>query len=219
MYRKILCIALCLVACLLLCGCDSFFAADTAELLSPPTLSGELYPIAQAIDQSVESSYTLEYPSRGEYRSAVVREDIDGDSTLEAFAFYSMTEAENVTMNLNFIRLVDGNWESLSQQKIVAGGVDMLEFCDLDNDGIKEILVGWEIYGTSEMQLAVYSMAENTLAQRMLQRYTHFVTCDLNEDSKQEILVINSNSAESVNTAAIYEFSEKGTTELSVCEL
>lgn len=219
MLRKILCVCLCLCAVFTLSGCDSLFAADTAELLSPPTLSGEFYPIEQAIKQSVSGEYTLSYPSRGDYRSAVVRIDIDSDGSLETFAFYSVTEGETVTMNMNFIRLVDGNWESLSEQRIVAGGVDKIDFCDLDNDGIKEILVGWEIYGTSEMQLAVYSMKDNTLSQRMLQRYTHFATCDLNEDSKREILIINSNPTESINTAAVYELLKDGVTELSSCEL
>ena len=219
MFKNILCILLCLCTCLVLSGCDSFFAADTAELLSPPTLSGEIYPIAQAIKESVKGDYTFFYPARGDYRSAVVQIDIDSDGTLETFAFYSMLESETVTMNLNFIRLVDGNWESLSQQKIVAGGVDMVDFCDLDNDGKKEILVGWQIYGTSEMQLAVYSMTENSISQRMLQRYTHFTTCDLNEDSKKEILIINSNPTESIYTAAVYVISSDGVTELSFCEL
>lgn len=218
MLRKIISISLAFVMCLGLCGCD-FFATDTAKLLSPPALSGDLNPIAQSIEESVGKDYTFKYPSRGNYRSAVVREDINGDGLLEAFAFYSTTDSETVTMNLNYICLVDGNWESLAQQKLVAGGVDMLEFCDLDNDGISEMLVGWEIYGTSEMQLAVYSMAENSLNQRMLKRYTHFTTCDLNEDGKKEIFVINANSAESINTAAIYELSQNGVTELSTCEL
>ena len=218
MIRKLLCITLAFIMCYCLCGCD-FLTTDTAELLSPPSLSGDLKPIAEAINNSVGTSYTFKYPTRGEYRSAVVREDINGDGLLEAFAFYSTTDGETVTMNLSYICLIEGQWESTAHQQLVAGGVDKLDFCDLDNDGILELLVGWEIYGTSEMQLAVYSLSENTLTQRMLKRYTHFTTCDLNEDETREIFLINANTAENINVAALYTLTESGVTELSSCEL
>lgn len=201
-----------------LCGCH-FFTADTAELLSPPELSGELYPIAKAINASAGGEYTLKYPSRGNYRSAVVREDVDNDGILEAFAFYGMIDGENVIMNINLIRNDKNGWNSVSIQKIVAGGVDKIEFCDLDGDGHKEIMVGWEIYGTSEMQLAVYDVGKTTLTQRMLQKYTHFTTCDLDENDKNEILVIKTATTEQQNSASLFELTKDGVSEISSCEL
>jgi len=216
--RKILCAVMCIAFVFTLCGCE-LFATDTAELLSPPALSGDLYPIAQAIEESAGGSYTFKYPSRGLYRSAVVQSDIDSDGILEAFAFYSMTDGETTTMQINAICLCDNKWQSVAQQKIVAGGVDRIDFCDLDNDGIQEILVGWEIYGTSEMQLAVYSMGENTLAQRMLQKYTHFITCDLDENDEKEILIIKSSTTEQINSASLFALTDEGITEISYCTL
>ncbi len=218
MLKRTAYIAVMLIMIFCLCGC-SLFAADTAELLSPPSLSGDLYPIAQAIGQSAGSNYDFKYPSRGNYRSAVVQEDIDADGILEAFAFYSTTEGETVTMHINYIKSEQGKWSSAAQQKIVAGGVDRLEFCDFDGDGVREILVGWEIYGTSEMQLAVYSVGESTLTQRMLQKYTHFMTCDLDEDDVNEVLVLKTNTADGFNTASLFEFSKEGVTEIGTCEL
>ena len=44
--------------CLPLCGC-SMLAGDTAELLSPPELSGDIAPIAAAIAASAGGEYTL----------------------------------------------------------------------------------------------------------------------------------------------------------------
>ncbi|MBQ6825588.1 MAG: VCBS repeat-containing protein [Clostridia bacterium] len=218
MARKIICLGLVFLIGIMLCGCD-FLAADPAELLTPPALSGELNPIADVIKQTAGENYVFKYPSRGNYRSAVIREDINGDGLLEAFAFYSTYENENTTMNLNYIGLDGSSWQSFAVQKIVAGSVDMLDFYDLDNDGIKELIVGWQIYGTSEMQLAVYNLENETLTQRMLERYTHFLVCDLNEDSKREILIINANTAESKNSASIFELTNDGVTEVSSCEL
>lgn len=201
-----------------LCGCD-LFAFDTEELLSPPALTGELAPIAEAITKSAEGAYTFKYPSRGNYRSAVVQEDINSDGLLEAFAFYSMTDGETQTMHINAVTHEGGEWKSIAQQKIVAGGVDKIDFCDLNSDGIKEILVGWEIYGTSEMQLAVYSAEKNSLTQRMLQKYTHFTTCNLDEDENNEVLIIKTASSNPINSASLYTLSDEGITQISTCEL
>ena len=218
MLRKIALIFLCLSLFIGLCGCD-LFTAETDELLSPPSLSGELKPIAEIISQTAGGEYTLKYPSRGNFRSAVIREDIDSDGLLEAFAFYYTTDGEVGYMNINTIAKKGNKWKSLSIQKIVAGGVDKVEFCDLDNDGIKEILVGWQIYGTSEMQLAVYSLINDSLTQRMLQRYTHFTTCNLNEDTIPEVFTILSASDEQSNTASVFQLQEKGVLEISSCLL
>lgn len=206
----------------LLCGCD-MFAADTAELLSPPKLSGDISPIADAIAKGAGGGYTLKYPSNGNFRSAVVQNDIDGDGRLEAFAFYSMKEKENgadtVNMYISLICLDNGEWICTDRQKTVAGGVERIDFCDLDGDGVSEILVGWEIYGASEMQLAVYSFKDGKLTQRTMQKYSRFVCCDLNEDGINEILIIKFSAAEQINTAGIYKLTESGITELYSCEL
>lgn len=222
MKRRLVSAVIAAIICFTLCGCD-FFTSNTAELLSPPELSGDISPIAEAIAKSAGGEYTLKYPSDGNFRSAVVQNDIDSDGRLEAFAFYSMKEKENgaetVNMYISVITLNDGKWLCADKQKVVAGGVERIDFCDLDGDGILEILVGWEIYGTSEMQLAVYSFKNQKLTQRTMQRYSRFVCCDLDEDGLNEILIIKSNAAEQLNTAGIYRLTESGVTELYSCEL
>ena len=200
-------VILSLFLCVSLCSCK-MFTADTAELLSPPALTGDIAPIASAISASAGGEYTLKYPSVGNYRSAVVQNDIDGDGIMEAFAFYSMTEEESTVMYVNVICSKNGKWKSVAKQKIVAGGVDRVDFCDLDGDGISEILIGWEIYGTSEMQMAVYSFKNNELNRRMLQQYTHFLCGDIDEDGNNEITVIMINSGDTPNTATVYRLNK-----------
>ncbi len=216
--RKILALSLGLMMLFLLCGCDGL-KADTAELLSPPALTGDIYPIDEAIKKSVTTAYTLEYPSRGTYRSAIVQHDINKDGILEAFAFYSTQDRETATMNINAVVNKQGEWKSVATQSISAGGVDRIDFCDLDHDGVDEILVGWEIYGTSELKLAVYSLGEKTLTQRMLEQYTHYNFCNLDKDDKNEIFIIRSFPAEFRNTAHLYSLTSVGVTLISSCEL
>ena len=218
MFKKILCFSLCFAAVLSLSGCD-FFTPDTAELLSPPTLTGDMLPINEAIEKSEGSKFTFRYPSRGNYRSAVVQHDVDKDGILEAFAFYSSTTKEETHMNINVISNKNGEWNSVAKQSIAAGGVDRIDFCDLDGDRIDEILVGWEIYGTSELKLAVYSLGDNTLIQRMLEQYTHYVTCDLDKNDVNEVFIARSAPSEGRNSAHLFSLTNVGVTQISSCQL
>lgn len=218
MIKKLVCFIVVLCVLVSLCGCD-VLVTDTAELLAPPLPLEDLYPISKEIAATAGGVYTLQYPSRGAYRSAILQKDIDGDNIQEAFAFYSMADGEVITMHINMIDYVKGKWVSVAKQKIIAGGVNQIDFCDFDNDGTLEILVGWEVYGTSEMQLAVYSYTKNSLKQRFLQKYTHFATCDLDLDEKKELFLISTNTAEEMNTAVAYVFDKKGAEIIYSCEL
>ena len=218
MIKKFGVILVCFLMILALCGCD-IFTAETAELISPPALTGDMLPIDKAIKESVGASYTLEYPSRGNYRSAIVQHDINKDGVLESFAFYSTQDRETTTMNINVIVKKGETWKSIAIQSINAGGVDRIDFCDLDADGNDEILVGWEIYGTSELKLAVYSLGEKTLTQRLLEQYNHYTYCDLDKDDKREIFIVRSFPGENRNSAHLYTLTSVGVSLLSTCEL
>jgi len=218
MFKKILLGIFIFMLMFCLCGCD-LFTIDIAELLSPPALSDDLKQISKAIADSAEGDYKLQYPQSGEYRSAVVQKDIDGNGTNEAFAFYSITDGEVVTMNINVVSNNKEGWKSAGKQAIIASGVHRVDFCDLDEDGISEILVGWQIYGTSEMQLAVYSFKDDTLSQRMLTKYTHFVTCNLDDNKTTEILIIDLDTNKSQNTASLYGLSDTGVVLVGRCAL
>ena len=122
-------------------------------------------------------------------------------------------------MTVQLIRDEKGKWVDGGTQTIVASGVDMVQFCDLDNNGVSEILIGWQIYGSSEMQLAVYGYSKNTFVQRLLQKYTTFITCDLIGDHKSGVLIIDINTTEQHNTAALYALDEEGVIQTGICEL
>ncbi len=211
-------IGLCLSVCMLLsfCGCD-MFKTETDALISPPELTGDMSPIKDALSLSAPEEYVLKYPSAGDRRSAVVLEDINGDGKMEAFAFYSTIEDGITTMTVNYIKNSGGKWSSVAVQSIAAGGVERVDFCDLDGDGNEEILVGWEVHGTSDRQVAVYSPTEEALAQRMLQSYTNFICCDLDEDEGFELFIQHLNSSEQLNRAMLFELTDMGVSQTGGC--
>jgi len=196
-----------------LCGCD-VFPANIYDLLSPPELMGDYYPIEKALKKSVDKAYTLRYPSGGDRRSAIVIYDINGDGEKEALAFYSLNEEE---MHVNLICSDGEEWVSADDQTVTAGGVERVDFCDLNADGIEEILIGWEMQTSTEKQIAVYSFTANKLNQRTLQRYTEYLCCDLDSNNEKEIFIQHINTTDSVNRASLYILEDSGVTEVSSC--
>ena len=156
--KRSIVILLAICICVAFCGCD--FSRNTDDMVSPPELTGDMSPIADALYAVAGANCDLKYPTEGTHRSAIVLEDINGDGIFEAFAFYSTSGDEMTTMHINVICQSEGKWVSVSDQTIVATGVEMVDFCDLNGDGIEEILVGWDVNGASEKQLSVFTFFE-----------------------------------------------------------
>lgn len=78
-----------LLAAALFClsGC-SLTPTSMESLLSPPVRTEEQSEIYQALLSSVNTNISLVYPRSGEYTSAFVVEDIDGDGLEDALVFY-----------------------------------------------------------------------------------------------------------------------------------
>lgn len=213
--KKVVAMLLAVFMCIIFTGCD--LLDNTDEMVSPPELTGEMSPIAEALYSSAGSNCDLKYPAAGDHRSAIILEDINGDSIFEAFAFYSTSGDEMTTMHINVICQKDGKWVSVADQTIVAIGVEMVDFCDLNNDGTEEILVGWEVNGISEKQLSVFTFGENTLTQQLLQAYTGFLCCDLDSNGTNEIFVHLLTTAEKTNKAIIFNYGENGMEQTAGC--
>ena len=130
MIKRSIAILLVLIIAMVFSGCDT--TNNTEDMVSPPELTGEMSPIADALYKSIGTECDLKYPASGDRRSAIVLEDINGDGVFEAFAFYTTSDDEMTTMHVNVICQQNGKWESVDDKTIVAIGVEMIDFCDLN---------------------------------------------------------------------------------------
>lgn len=213
--RAVLCAFTAAVICGGLCGCR-LFTADTDTLLAAPKLTGELRPIGAALSSGIKGDYTLRYPSGGDRRSAVILEDIDHDGTREAFAFYSRGEEE---MHLVMIKRQGEKWVISDDTSLTAGGVEKIDFCDFDGDGIEEITVGWEIHGAADKQLAVYNVYSGRFKQLLQQKYTAFIGCNLDMDGPSELFVQQLSSSDQTNRAYVFRYDGGELKEYSSCAM
>lgn len=218
MAKKLIACILSVLLMLVLSGCDALiFNAD--ELLTSPKLEGDMHPVQMALEASVNDNITLKYPRLGEYRSAFVMKDIDGNGSEEAFAFYSTTTDSTVTMHINVIENIDGKWQSKGDASIVGNGVESVSFADLDGDKKLEIIVGWYVFGTTEKQVGVYTYEQKLLTQRAIEPYTNFIVADLTADKTDDLVVIHLNTSEKMSSAKLLSLSSKGITEAGITAL
>lgn len=206
MFKKVILWLVCMCICASFCGCA--FVDNTDELVSPPELTGELSLIANALYDVAGEELDLEYPTSGQYRAAIILEDVNGDDVFEAFAFYSTANDEMTTIHINSICQKDGKWVSVADQTIIATGVEKVEFCDLNGNGTKEILVGWDVNGSSEKKLSVFTFGENTLTQKLIQSYTNFLCLDLDNNGLSELFVHFLSAAEKTNKAMVFNLKD-----------
>ena len=219
MFKKLLIFFVSIILCFSISGCN-FSSTKVDDMLNAPKPSGDLYEIQKALERYVEGSVDLRYPRSGEYRSAFVLQDIDNDGTDEAFAFYSTKNDDNTTlMHINMINNIDGKWASSSDIQIQSSGVDCVKFNDLDSDGIKEVVVGWNKFSTLNHQLTVFSMNSGKLVQRMQENYSTFTLCDINSDNITEIITINLNTVEKSSLAKAFVLDKSGVVDRGSCLL
>lgn len=216
--KKISAVILLILIMLTASGC-SMLDGNIDTLLTAPSPAGELHDIQLALEKSTGKKIALKYPSNGDYRSAIVLKDLNGDGIEEALAFYSTTVDNTKNMHINLIVKNGEGWVALPSVSLVATGVEKVEFADMNGDGIEEIIVGWTVYSGVEKSVGVYSINEAGLTSRILENYSTYICNDFNNDSKPDLLIINKDIKKSVASAMLLTLSENGAEEYGACML
>lgn len=216
--KRVLTAVLCLLCAALLCACSTAPTANGDPLLKAPRLPGNFYDIQQALDSSVASPYTLKYPTSGEYKSAVTLMDITNDGRQEAVAFYSTTTNDVTSISLCLLTYDGEEWTAVSDSFAYASSIEQIMFDDLDGDNKKEIIVGW-VTGPTDKQVCVYSFENATLSQRLAEKYTQFLCCNLNSADLNSLLVVNLDTAATTARATLFGFKDKELATFGSCSL
>ena len=213
----LVCIIL-VMLCTLLCGCAPF-TRETESLLAAPKLMGELQPVQKALEKFIGGKYSLKFPASGETKSAITLVDLNADNVNEAVAFYSTSVDNTVTMHVTVLGNENGEWSCFATEKIIAGGIERVQFVDVDSDGTKEIVVGWNVYGAVDKTVAVYDFAGKTLMKLIEEPYTIFALCDLDNGFSTDLLTIYLDQASASAVAKYFDITARGVAQLGVCPL
>lgn len=199
-----------------LSGCASI-GTDIAAQLRPPKAMGEQGAAEEALgayiaDTLNRDDYTLKYPRSGEYRSAFLMVDVDGDGVKEAIAFY---DAENDKSHVNLLRQSGDTWHSVNDLAVLSADIHRVTFGDMDGDGVQELMVCWDMFSDRTYQLTVYALNGNRITERFSTACAAMTVADLTADGKDDCLLLHSD-AQAV-TASLWSMSAGAVEEIGRC--
>ncbi len=220
---------LCIAVAFLLSGCSAI-GLDVETQLTPPNSSEEQQAIRTALDEYISThtksgesaDYTLKYPSGGQYLSAFILLDqvqkhpiltatpqaVQTESSVgkEALAFYRRND-ETALVHINLLRCgEDGTWISVADVEGLGESVNQVEFADLNNDGIPELLIGWSLYNSRDSRLSVYNIDENLAMRSFSGAYTELVVADITADGADDLLLLSITEGVDLVSAQLFSF-------------
>ena len=167
-----------------LTGCQAItFSMD--DLLNAPNIADEQSAIYQALIESAGRGITLEYPRSGDYRSAFVLYDIDGDGEDETLAFYSVSTVAESNVKISVLdREADGKWRSQYELAGAGSSVERVLFSGTD------MVVGYSAQDYEENAARMYRYFGGVLEPIYEGTYSVLEKADLDGCGTQEITVV-----------------------------
>lgn len=196
---------------LLLTGCSFTSGIDT--LILPPKLSHQQEHIYNALKTYAGTNISLKYPKSGDYLSAFIIADIDGDNEDEAIVFYekNTVSTEETSLRMNILDCIGSKWQSVYDHAADGNEVEKVIITPLgDNDRIN-IIVGYSLINKSEKVVSIYHYDNGTLNTTFENNYySLFDAADLNGDETKELFIALNQSASREAAAEIYHLKENG---------
>ncbi|MGN0459114.1 MAG: hypothetical protein ACI4IL_09105 [Eubacterium sp.] len=202
--KSIICIFLVAV---LLSGCSFKLASSVNDLVSSLSPFGDNANIQKAMDVYVKNGYSLKTPSKGEYTTSYIFFDIDNDDVQEAITFYEPSDNLG-TIYMAIMKKINEEWNVVQSQQGIGEDIYKVDFCDINNDGVTEILVSWDTISNSTNHiLAVYLPEKNKDGIKLKKIKTEksineYMVVDFDRDGKNELLLFEINSGSSSSAKA-----------------
>lgn len=204
-------ILLCFI--LLLTGCSNFrMAASIDDLISPVAPSGDNAGVQNALDEYCKSGYSIKIPASGSYTTSFILKDIDNDSVNEAIAFYEPSNKMG-TVSMSVLKKNGDKWTVYENIESAATDVNSVDFCDLNNDGLEEIIVCWSVVSkTAGFKLNVYRQTADDNGKYLIKSVSDAVTAsdficvDMDSDGVKELMIFANGVSSEYPKAELYSY-------------
>lgn len=209
--------------CLMNCGCS--FSASMENLLTPPKLTEEQNEIYQELINSVGRNVKLKYPRSGEYRSAFVLHNIDGEPGDEALVFYESKDigSGESALRLKFLDKSSGKWEAAYDLACPGNEIESVVFADLgrntqqdisensagsaqkaDDSATTSIILSYTLLNQTDKAFSVLKYRDKMPVELLSSTYSRMEITDLNKDNQNELVIVNVNKELQTAFASMY---------------
>lgn len=211
MKKRILLSMVCVLTALLCTGC----AMRTVEQMYAPPKRSEEYNYLQSAIDSAMTGLTYSAPISGDNQQTVQMADLDGDGVEEYLVFAAGNSAKPLQV-LIFRQEADG---SCTLMEVIEGNgtaFEQVEYVDIDEKPGCELVIGRQVSDQVLRSVSVYTFSSGSAEQLLMVGYSKFLTCDLDENGRSELLVLRPGEAETERGMAVLYSSQDGQIERSV---
>lgn len=211
MKKRIMMAALALAA-LLLSGCAPLTVYDMYSL---PRRSEEYNDLQVAIESAMGTELTYSAPQFGEKRQTVQQADLTGDGKAEYLVFARGTSEKPMKV-LIFQQDTEGKPRLFQVIDSTGTAFERVEYIDMDETPGLEIVIGRQVSDQVLGSVSVYTIRDGEAQQLMSVGYSRFLSCDLDSNGRQELLVIQPGTEERTNGVAVLYSIREGLLERSM---
>ena len=182
-----------LLAALVLSGCG---LKTVDQLYCLPKRSEADKDLHALINEAMEGM-TFSAPVYGSNRLSVQAADLDGDE-VDEYLLFAKDNSEKPLKILIFCQLASGY---VLMDTIEGYGLafDFVEYAQMDDRPGVEVIVGRQVSDQVARSVSVYRFTSGFSRQLLSTVYSRITVCDLDEDEKKEILLLNYGAAENGN--------------------
>ena len=211
MKKRILFLMLVMLTASLFAGCTM---RTVEEMYSLPKRSDAFNEMQSAIDTAM---YGMTYasPQSGDNQQTVQTADLDGDGVNEILVF-AKGASEKPLQVLIFTK--DSNGHVRTMETIGSNGLafEQVEYVEFDDNPGCELVVGIRVGDRVQRSVAVYTFKNGDAELMLLNGYTKFLTCDLDENGNAELMVLRPGEQETLGGMAVLYHYGNGQIERSV---
>lgn len=166
-----------------------------------PKRSEEHNDLQAAIDAAMVN---LEYsaPRAGENQQTVQAADLDGDG-VEEYLLFAKGNGEKPLQILIFQWAEDAYFLAETIESY-GTSFEQVEYVYVDDQPGCEMVIGRQLSDQVVRSVTVYTFANGQAEQLMTGNYTRFLTCDLDGDQRDELLILRPGESEEHNGIAEY---------------
>ncbi len=210
---------LALLMTVLLTGCS--MGVSVENLLTPPKLDAQQNEIYQALISSSGAAIQLKYPKSGDYRSAFVVRNIDGEESEEAFVFYESESVQSgeAALRLKVLDQYNGKWQAVYDLACIGSEVDSISFTSIGSGGNIDIIIRYSMLNQTEKAFSVLNYSDGIATELCTASYSSLDVLDLNNDGEDELVAVSSDKATGVTMASMYSRVDGSFCKISEAEL
>ncbi len=211
MKKKILLLAMLILAALLLPGCAM---RTVEEMYALPRRSEEYSQLQSAIDAAMEN-LTYSAPISGDNQQTVQTADLNGDG-LDEYLVFAMGTSEKPLQVLIFTQDEVGRCALAEVIESNGTAFEQVEYVNFDEKPGCELVIGRQVSDQVLRSVSVYTFSGGSAEQLFVIGYAKFLTCDLDGNGRSEVMVLRPGESEAERGMAVLYSSQGGKIQRSV---